>query len=315
MSDAEKLARIQLNQIIPPRQLKEAINAFGSAENVITELKERNKFNVRKAYDQLPNDFENCLFLGEADFPKRLAQIPDCPLVLYLKGDRALLNKKKIVGIVGTRKPSNYGADVVKKLIAEAVSIDVVTISGMAFGIDSEVHKQTLDLKGQTIAVLGSGVLKASPENNSWLYDRIIAEGGLVVSEYYNIDNYNKWVFPRRNRIIAGIADQIIVVEAQMKSGALITADLAYGYERDVFVTPGSIFSQNSMGCNQLIKQDKARLLTSLADIFPEKFNNKLSGADARMLTNNGQKSLIELSASSSSNIFSSIGRGQIHAC
>jgi DNA processing protein len=272
MCDSEKFACIKLARLLSPVKANLAVVHYGTALNALEEILPLINYQQREIYDKIPDDLDHCIAYYEPAYPKLLNDIPDKPLVVYWNGAKKLLEETdSLIAMVGTRKPSSYGVQVVNKFVSEAVSLGLITISGLAFGIDCEVHKSTLNLAGKTIAVLGTGVVKASPMGNKWLYDRVIDEGGLILSEYYDLSNYNKWVFPRRNRIIAGLTNKLIVIEAQNKSGALITANLATDYNRDVFVTPGSIFNINSEGCNNAARSLKAQIITSIYDIIPHK--------------------------------------------
>lgn len=265
MTIKEKQAMVLLAASLSPRKCKLALNHYQSASAAIEAFKICNKVSC----DEL---VENCIVLGENGFPKDLAQIEDCPLVLFYKGNLNLLSDKfNRIALVGTRKPSEYGRRVAQKFVLEAIDLGLVTVSGMAYGIDSDIHNYTLDNLGNTIAVLGTGISKIYPSGNSYLAERIINNNGLIISEFNHVNYYDKWVFPRRNRIIAGLAENTVVIEAKLKSGALLTAELASDYNRNVFVTPGSIFNPNSCGCNNAIKELKAELITSIYDIYPNR--------------------------------------------
>ncbi len=265
MTIKEKLARISLAASLSARESRKALEYFQSASAALEALK------ISKI-DIDDNLLKSCIVFGEALFPRELAEILDCPLVIYYKGNISLLSETyNRIALVGTRRPSEYGRRVAQRFVIEAVELGLVTVSGMAYGIDSDIHNYTLDCNGKTIAVLGTGISKIYPSGNQYLAERIIDNNGLIISEYYAVDSYNKWVFPRRNRIIAGLAENTIVIEAGLKSGALVTAELALDYNRNVFVTPGSIFNPNSFGCNNAIKELKAGLITSVYDVYPSR--------------------------------------------
>lgn len=273
MTIKEKQAMVLLAASLSHRKTRLALDHFQSASVAIEALKISNNGSCDESLD-------NCIVLGETGFPEQLAQIEDCPLVLYYKGNIDLLSGKyNRIALVGTRRPSEYGRRVAQKFALEAVGLGLVTVSGMAYGIDSDIHNFTLDDFGYTIAVLGTGINKIYPSGNNYLADRIIDNNGLIISEFNNVNSYDKWVFPRRNRIIAGLADNTVVIEAGLKSGALLTAELAADYNRNVFVTPGSIFNPNSLGCNNAIKELKAELITSVYDIYPDKTMHNSVGA------------------------------------
>ena len=186
-------------------------------------------------------------------YPRLLREISDPPLGIYVRGE---LPDDDIdtVGIIGARKCSRYGATVAYEIAKDLGKTNVVVVSGMARGIDSEGHKGIMDGGGKTIAVLGCGVDVCYPPENRELMTRII-ENGAIISEYPPGTPAIPGHFPSRNRIIAGLSEMVVVVEAGKKSGTLITADLALDYGRDVFVVPGNVTSALSKGTNELIKQ------------------------------------------------------------
>lgn len=183
-------------------------------------------------------------------YPSFLKETHDPPPVLMYLGDADLLNKK-CVAVVGTRKATVYGLSMTEKIVDELVKMGMVVVSGMAFGIDSQAHKTALN-GGYTIAVLGTGVDVCYPASNSHLYREIIKKG-CIVSEFPLGTGAQKQNFPARNRIIAGLASSTIVVEAPLKSGALITSAIAAEIGRDVLALPGDVNRKSSEGCNMLI--------------------------------------------------------------
>ena len=199
-------------------------------------------------------------------YPERLKNIYGFPVVLYTRGNIDLLNSDKIVSIVGCRNCSEYGKDVSYRLAYNISKKDVVIVSGMARGIDTYSHLGAIKTNCKTIAVLGSGIDFVYPYENEGIYNNIIKNGGLVVSEYCPGVRPDKTFFPMRNRIISGLSDITIVVEAGARSGSLITADLALEQGRDVFVVPGNLTSYTSIGTNKLIKEG-APILTCSKDI------------------------------------------------
>lgn len=194
---------------------------------------------------------------SDIDYPAYLAEITDPPETLYVRGDRALLRMKQTVSIVGTRRPTSYGTEVVRSIMPELVRAGFVTVSGLAFGIDGLVHAHTLDAGGKTIAVVAGGVCDAdmTPVSHRSLAERILHCGGLIISEHPPGTKARPRHFPVRNRIIAGWSMATIVVEAASRSGSLVTARLAREYNREVVAVPGSIFSPVSEGTNGLIAQ------------------------------------------------------------
>lgn len=217
------------------------------------------------------------LKLKDKDFPAILREIPFPPKKLYVWGEfpksasRDPLGSReaKYLSIVGTRRNSAYGEEILRKIIAGLKPYDFATVSGMAIGIDTIVAKASLENEMPTIAILGSGLLKEAfyPARNFKLAEEIVSRGGAVISEYEPDFKATLWSFPQRNRIISGFSPATLVVEAPESSGALITAKFALDQNRDVLAIPGSPFAPNSRGTNKLIKQGAA-LVESAEDIL-----------------------------------------------
>ncbi len=209
----------------------------------------------------------------DAEFPPLLRQLADSPSSLNYLG--SINPTDTFIAIVGTRHPSIRGIETAHKFAFELALAGFTIVSGLAYGIDTAAHEgalaasknSTID-SGKTIAILGSGLENISPRANITLAEKIIETGGAIISEYPNSDTGAKYHFIERNRIIAGMSIATIVIEAPKKSGALFTADFSLEYNREVFAVPGSIFSENSEGTNELIKKGAAHLVTSTADII-----------------------------------------------
>lgn len=197
----------------------------------------------------------NIRLLEPNEFPELLKEIPDAPKRLFSAGTLPPA-ENKILCIVGSRKYSEYGKEVCEKLISELSGFPITILSGLALGIDSIAHKSALKNKLQTVAVPGSGLGQKVlyPSSHLHLAQEIIESGGALVSEFENDFKPTQWSFPQRNRIMAGMSHAVLVIEAEIKSGTLITSRLATEYNRDVFTIPGSIFSKNSEGPHMLIK-------------------------------------------------------------
>jgi DNA processing protein len=192
---------------------------------------------------------------GEAGYPRLLAEIPDPPARLWVRGEASLeLLDRPAVAIVGARACSGYGRTVARSLATECAAVGAVVVSGMARGIDGEAHRGALAGGGTTVAVLGCGIDRDYPAAHAELARTIVAAGGLVVSEYEPGVEPAPWRFPARNRIIAGLARAAVVVEARERSGALITADFALEDGREVLAVPGEITSSLSSGTNALLR-------------------------------------------------------------
>jgi DNA processing protein len=205
------------------------------------------------------------VFVTDDDYPQRLLNCFDPPSMLFYKGT-AGLNASKVVAIVGTRNNTEYGKYFTEKLVKALSRFDLIIISGLAFGIDSIAHKSSLKYGIPTIGVVGHGLDTIYPEENANLAKQMIRDGGLL-TEFRSNTKPDKHNFPSRNRIVAGISDATIVIESGIKGGSNITANLAWGYHRDVFAVPGRSNDLKSEGCNRLIRENKAILLDD-----PEQF-------------------------------------------
>lgn len=205
------------------------------------------------------------LFYTDKNYPTRLKKIEDAPALIYYQGN-ADLNHPKTVGIVGTRQATVYGKENVEKIIVELLPHQTLIVSGLAYGIDIHAHKHALKNNLPTIGVMGSGMDIIYPAAHKETTKKMVEQGGLLTENAFGTkpDAHN---FPARNRIIAGMCDALIVVEAADKGGALITADIANSYHRDVFAVPGNLGVTYSEGCNKLIKTNKANLYSSVKDL------------------------------------------------
>jgi len=198
------------------------------------------------------------LFFQDPMYPQRLTHCIDAPMILFYKGT-ADLNSAKAVGIVGTRSATSYGKRICRELVTGMIPHHPLIVSGLAYGIDSCAHKMALEADLPTVAVLGHGLDRIYPNSNSALAEKMLSCGGLL-TEFFSGTNPDRENFPKRNRIIAGLCDALIVVEAARKGGALITADIANSYNRDVFAVPGRLNDPWSEGSNFLIRINQAHL-------------------------------------------------------
>jgi DNA processing protein len=230
-------------------------------------IESRREFSIEEEIQRLTKMGVNFCVIGDPDYPTPLLSLYDPPPILYMKG-KWLPQDEKALAVVGSRKTTNYGQLVTRKLITELVHYGVTIISGLARGIDSHAHEAALQANGRTIAVLAGGCARIYPRENHRLAQRI-SENGALISEYPPETDVRAGQFPARNRIISGLSKGVIIVEAGRKSGALITADQALDQGRDVFAVPGPITSPNSQGTNELIKQG-AKMVTSIDDILEE---------------------------------------------
>lgn len=199
--------------------------------------------------------------IEDKQYPNILKEIYDPPIYLYIRGNKEILNNKSI-SIVGCRKATDYGRKVARDFAYNISKQDINIISGLAIGIDSEAHLGAVEANKKTVAVLGNGLDTIYPKENIILSQKILDSGGTIISEYPLGTKPKKENFPARNRIISGMSNGLLVVEAKEKSGTLITVDFALEQGRDVFVVPGNIISENSAGTNDLIKQG-AKLVTN----------------------------------------------------
>lgn len=202
-------------------------------------------------------------------YPQCLREISNPPLKLYYKGNLDLLKDERLIAVVGTRNPSSYGKLCCEYMVKKMTSANITIVSGFAKGIDSIAHKTSLLTGGKTIAVIASGLDIVYPASNLSLY-REIEEKGLILSEYEAGVKPFKFNFPQRNRIIAGLSKGIIVVESKDRGGSLITADLALEFNRDVYAVPGDVFSEYSKGCNNLIRDSKAKSLSNINELLDD---------------------------------------------
>lgn len=233
---------------------------------------------------------DDILIIKPEDFPRRLKEIPDPPKELYIRGpfpDEDLI----FLTIVGSRKYTTYGKDVCEKLIASLRGAPVVIISGLAIGMDTLVHESALKAGLKNIGVPGGGISRGViyPRRNLLLSDEILKAGGCLLSEYKPDFRPTLWSFPRRNRIMAGLSDAILIIEAEEKSGTLITSRLATEYNRNVLAVPGNITSPSSKGTNMLIRLG-ATPITSPEDLI------EALGINSLPLINRKQKETTSLS-------------------
>ncbi len=264
---------------------KALIETFGKAENIFKARKKELsaienigliKATSIKAFDNFKAAEDEIkfiekykiqpLFITDKNYPQRLLNCYDSPTLLYYRGN-ADLNVSKIISIIGTRSNTDYGKQVTEKLIVELKNLNVLIVSGLAFGIDAIAHKATLQNQLQTVAVLAHGLHTIYPHQHKTLAKDILQHGGLL-TEFRNGDKPDKHNFPKRNRIVAGMADATIVIETAVKGGSMITAELANNYNRDVFALPGRTTDSKSAGCNYLIQNNKAILFTDANELI-----------------------------------------------
>lgn len=206
------------------------------------------------------------LFLANPNYPQRLLHCYDAPTMLYYRGN-ANLNQSKIISIIGTRSNSNYGKEITEQLVQGLQQQNVLIVSGLAFGIDAIAHKSAQQNGLATVAVLAHGLHTIYPSQHKSLAKEMLQNGGLL-TELTHGTKPDKHNFPKRNRIVAGMADATIVIETATKGGSMITAELAYNYNRDVFAVPAKLTDTKSNGCLKLIQQNKAVIYTGVEDFL-----------------------------------------------
>lgn len=236
-------------------------------------LSSKDNWNLDSKLYQLYENGVSFVSQEQKEYPKNLKNIVDAPYSLYYKGNLPNSNSKS-VAIVGARTRSQYGSQVTTRLSKMLADEDINVISGLARGIDADAHTGALmsNKTGKTFAVLGCGVNVCYPKQNKYIYDKIIEKGGGIISEYPPDTKPLRTLFPSRNRIIAGLSDCTVVIEAREKSGSLITADYAMEQGKDVYALPGRVTDELSFGCNYLIKQG-AGVIVSPEDFLKE-FNS-----------------------------------------
>lgn len=236
-------------------------------ETVASVLKRYAEFDVSMFTASLEKRGIRLLTINDDQYPVRLKQVADAPVFLSYRGDLSILDRPTI-GVVGTREISHYGKCVVELFVPAFIRAHLVTVSGLAIGIDAAVASESIRAKGKTVAVLGSGLASIYPRRNEELAEDIVRHGGLLLSEFPPDLQPDKYTFPARNRIIAALSDGTLVCEAPEKSGSVITAELALDYNREVFAVPGQIFDEHYAGCHKLISSGEARLVTHPNDVL-----------------------------------------------
>ncbi|WP_044203921.1 DNA-processing protein DprA [Flammeovirga sp. OC4] len=321
MTETQKIYELWLNDIngIGGATCKQLISYLESAENVynssykdlikipnIGEFITNSILNSKSKLEKAEKEFQlaeandtRILTYMDKEFPKRLKLQKDAPYLIYVKGKALALNASKNVAIVGSRAATNYGHYVTKRIVEKLSELPGINIiSGLAYGIDIHAHRAALEYKLGTIGVMANGLKSVYPKLHQKTANEMLADqkSGLI-SENSMLSLPDAPKFPARNRIIAALADTVIVVQAKKRGGALITADIANSYHKDVFAVPGLITDPLAEGCNNLIKYKKAHLFSSVDDILTEmnwsknsKQNNQMSLFQKNNLTTLEQK-------------------------
>jgi DNA processing protein len=298
-----KADRAALEQVgVLPQRLQDSLLHFSNWQRVEEEIKFIERYQIRP------------LFITDVNYPSRLLSCADAPILLYYKGE-ALLNANRMIAIVGTRSCTRHGVRMTEEIITQLAPYGATIISGLAIGIDTVAHQHALQNGLPTIAVLPLGLDAVYPAINRSLAGQILRSSGGLLTESMTRNNGDKYLFPRRNRIVAGGCDAVLVVESGTKGGSLITAELAAGYGREVFALPGRASDPKSQGCHALIKQQKAQLIETGDDIAnwlgwpkpamasgPERPSKKnmlaptaLSASEARLLHHIGTNEMLTI--------------------
>lgn len=258
---------------------KGLINSIVS-KNVLPRAEEEVEFIIK-------NNIKPLFFLDK-EYPQRLKQCIDSPVMIYYKGNTDL-NKLKVLSFVGTRSSSSFGREICGKIISEFDAENLLIVSGLAYGIDVCAHKAALENGIDTTAVLAHGLDMIYPALHKNIAEKMCRRGGLI-TDFLSNTNPDKQNFPKRNRIVAGMCDAVVVIESARKGGSLITANIASSYNKDVFAVPGRPGDKYSKGCNFLIKANKAALVESAEDIILmmrwDDINNKSNGKQHELFVN-----------------------------
>ena len=268
------------NVLREKKQTLEKINGIGSftLKNL---LDSTNLINAEKELKYIQkNKISTCYFTDE-NYPSKLKHCVDAPILLFKEGNFEL-NTQPIISIVGTRKITSYGRDFCEKLISELKEYNPIIVSGFAYGVDICAHKAALKNNLQTIGILAHGFEEVYPKSHKKYVNEVNKNGGFITDFWHN-DELQRENFLKRNRIVAGISEATIIIESAEKGGSLVTADIANSYNRDVFAVPGRSTDVYSRGCNDLIKRNKAAILTSSKDLV-EMLNWKLGNESQKVV-------------------------------
>lgn len=287
MTETELLNTLALMRIegVGDIVAKKLINHLGSAEAVLTakrqqllsiegvgevlykNLQNRDVFKLAESELKfIQSNNINTAFFKDDNYPERLKHCIDGPVLLFSSGN-INLSGRKTISIVGTRQMTAYGADFCRKLLEDLTPLDPVVISGFAYGVDIHAHYTAMELGLQTIGVVAHGLNQIYPKPHKKYVARMEQNGGFM-TEFWSSSNPDRENFVKRNRIVAGLSEATIIIESAEKGGSLITANIANDYNRDVFALPGRITDKYSVGCNHLIKTQRANLLTGAADLI-----------------------------------------------
>lgn len=258
---------------LSPNELKQRLKIPIELANTIHHSLRQD--NLRKVYENYQKRF-HIITIFDKQYPNLLRNIPDPPYVIYGLGNVSLLQEKPSISVIGTRRPSEEASRKLHFIVTPLVKENWIIVSGLAYGIDSAAHQLSLKYSGRTIAVMGSGFEHIYPAAHKGIFNEI-ANRGLAITEYPPHVRPQRYHFPERNRIISGLTEATLVIEAMEKSGTLITVDQALEQGKDVYAVPGSIFHPQTIGCHQMI-QDGAKLVTNSEDIKEDWITRQLIG-------------------------------------
>ena len=279
------LLALQKVELVGDIVAKKLLNHFGNAKDVfqtkapklenidgigsilIRNLKNKSVFLKAEAeLNFIKENHIDVLFFKDENYPDKLKHCIDGPVLLFASGNLDFKNRK-IISIVGTRQITSYGIESCKKLIADLAPLNPIIVSGFAYGVDIVAHQAAMDHDLQTIGVVAHGLNQIYPKVHKKYVAKMEENGGFL-TEFWSSSNPDKENFVKRNRIVAGMSEATVVIESAEKGGSLITANMAVDYNRDVFAFPGRLTDRYSQGCNNLIKTQKANLMTSAADLI-----------------------------------------------
>lgn len=245
--------------------------ALGISRNMAFEKMMRDEaiFRARKEVELMERHRIKGVFILDADYPVRMMQVPDAPVMVYQLGESPL-ESDHVINLVGTRKPTAYGLDFCSRLVKDLAAYfpDLIVVSGLAYGIDAAAHRAALEAGVRTVAVVAHGLNMIYPAQHRDLAKSILANGGAIITEYPFGETPYRQRFLERNRIVAALSDATIVAESDIKGGAMSTANTAFSYSREVMALPGRSSDKLSSGCNHLIRKEKAHLITCAPDVI-----------------------------------------------
>ncbi len=297
------ISNSKYNKVIEYVDIKNPFKSFIDCPGIVTDkvltgkqytaMKEyASEENVDKYIEEMAERGIKVVTIYDEEYPSKLLNLPDAPNILYCKGNYDLMEKPALA-VVGTREPSRYGILSTEMVVKDVAACGIVIVSGLAYGIDGVAHRKCLSVGGFTIAVLAGGFDNIFPSQHKGLADEIVEKGGLLVSEYRPKAVAQKYTFPIRNRIIAGLGDGVLISEAGMKSGTIYTKNYALEYGKNVYALPGQIDSKKSYLPNTIIKDGQASLVMSGCDILAD-YHININNQNNNLAKNSGYQLSVE---------------------